>query len=126
MPGVEKERALLIMEKMRETLDVGEITYSDGRSAKARATVSVGIAAYRDDGNNTVELGRKATGALFRTKAAGRNRVYLAREEKMATKTSHYTVEQLKRPAPLPKKTGTGEAVLLREALDDVLKKYDE
>jgi hypothetical protein len=43
----------------------------------------------------------------------------------MVTKTSHYTFEQLKRLSDLAKREGLGEAVLLREALDDILKKYD-
>jgi hypothetical protein len=43
----------------------------------------------------------------------------------MITKTSHYTYEQLQRLAELAKKEGMGEAILLREGLDDLLKKYD-
>lgn len=43
----------------------------------------------------------------------------------MITKTSHYTYEQLQRLSELSKKEGMGEAILLREALDDLLKKYD-
>jgi hypothetical protein len=73
----------------------------------------------------TVEVVRKSEGALYRAKAGGRNRVCLSREEKMVTKTSHYTYEQLQRLSELAKKEGLGEAVLLREALDDLLKKYD-
>ncbi|MCL2707555.1 MAG: diguanylate cyclase [Defluviitaleaceae bacterium] len=125
LPGIEKERALFIMEKLRETLEVGEITDKNGRLALVKATVSVGIAAYRDDGCNLVELVRKADGALYRAKISGRNKVSLAREEKMITKTSHYTVEQLKRLTELSQKQSVGEAVLLREALDDLMKKYD-
>jgi len=42
----------------------------------------------------------------------------------MAPKTSHYTLTQLKRLSELAKEQGIGEAVLLREALDDLLIKY--
>jgi two-component system chemotaxis response regulator CheY len=83
------------------------------------------VATYREDGTNAVELVRKADNALYRAKITGRNKVCLAREEKMVTKTSHYTVEQLHRLTELAKERGVGEAILLREALDDVLKKYD-
>ena len=55
----------------------------------------------------------------------GRSRVCLAREEKMVTKTSHYTAEQLQQLTKLSKREGIGEAVLLREALDALLQKYD-
>jgi hypothetical protein len=42
----------------------------------------------------------------------------------MAPKTSHYTLTQLERLSELAKEQGVGEAVLLREALDDLLIKY--
>jgi len=50
--------------------------------------------------------------------------VMLAFEERMAPKTSHFTLTQLERLAELAKDQGIGEAVLLREALDDLLVKY--
>ena len=46
-------------------------------------------------------------------------------EEKMVPKTSHYTRDQLQRLGKLSKREGVGEAILLREALDMLLKKYD-
>ena len=49
----------------------------------------------------------------------------MAREEKMIPKTSHYTQEQLQRLGELSKLEGIGEAILLWEALDMLLKKYD-
>lgn len=126
MPGVEKEQALLVMEKLRAAFPHGIAVNAEEPQIVAHATISIGVAAYRDDGANVVELVRKADGAMFRAKMTGRNKVCLAREEKMVTKTSHYTVEQLKRLTALSQKENTGEAVLLREALDDLLKKYDE
>ena len=68
---------------------------------------------------------RKAESALFRVKQNGRNKVLLAREEKMIPKTSHYTADQLQALTKLSKREGIGEAILLREALDMLLKKYD-
>jgi predicted DNA-binding protein len=44
----------------------------------------------------------------------------------MITKTSYYTAPQLERLSALAKKTKRNEATLLREALDDILKKYDD
>ena len=48
----------------------------------------------------------------------------LAYEEKMVPKTAHFTATQLERLADLAKDQAIGEAVLLREALDDLLIKY--
>ena len=47
------------------------------------------------------------------------------KEEKMVPKTSHFTQDQLQRLAKLAKREGVGEAILLREGLDLLLKKYD-
>lgn len=114
----EKEDVLLLLEDARKGYD-GALP--DGTCL----TLSVGIAAARDDAAGYRELVRKAEGALFRGKAMGRNRVCLAREEKMVTKTTHYTTEQLKRLTRVAEKEGVGEAALLREALDMLLKRYD-
>lgn len=44
----------------------------------------------------------------------------------MVTKTSHYTATQLERLALLARTLKRNEASILREALDDVLKKYND
>jgi len=105
------------MEQKRKAFSV---TAPDGEAM----TISIGIAAAFDDAARCQELMRKAESAMFRAKYSGRNKVYLAREEKMVPKTSHYTSDQLKRLSALSKREGIGEAILLREALDMLLKKY--
>jgi diguanylate cyclase (GGDEF)-like protein len=124
LPATEKERAFLLVEKARDKWCDGGIQGEQGRLAMD-VSFSAGISCCPEDGTRMAEIVRKAEGALFRAKAGGANRVCLSREEKMVTKTSHYTYEQLQRLAQLAKKEGMGEAVLLREALDDLLKKYD-
>ncbi len=114
----EKEDVFLAMEELRRGC---RVILPDGRAQ----TVSVGIASAPDDGASYLDLVRKAEGAMYRAKAGDCNRVCLAREEKMVTKTSHYTAEQLKRLTKVSKREGVGEAVLLREALDALLRKYD-
>ena len=128
MPGVEKEKAFLLFEKSREALSGKPIKVSVGNSEKTELFVSIsaGVATYREDGINVVEMVRKADGAMYRAKMTGRNKVSIARDEKMVTKTSHYTTEQLQRLSELAKEKSIGEAILLREALDDLLKKYDD
>lgn len=121
LPNTEKERAFLIMEKLRDSFS---FEHKEGERP-VNATLSIGISSCPEDGSRITEIVRKAEGALFRAKKAGRNKVCLSREEKMITKTSHYTYEQLQRLSELAKKEGMGEAILLREALDDLLKKYD-
>jgi len=101
----------------------------DGYAVKApdgvRQTITIGMATAFEDASRAPELIRKADSALFRAKASGGNRVALAKEEKMVPKTSHYTQDQLHRLSRAAKQEGIGEAILLREALDMLLKKYD-
>ncbi len=117
-PGTEKEEAFLQMEQLRKNYPVAT---HDG----VKQTITIGIATAPEDGARATELMSKADGALYRAKVNGRDRVCLAREEKMVTKTSHYTVDQLQRLTKLSKREGVGEAVLLREALNALLKKYE-
>jgi len=90
-------------------------------------TCSIGLASYPADGQTDVELVREADQALYMAKAAGGNKVSLPlADSRMITKTSHYTATQLERLAHLAKTLKRNEASLLREALDDLLKKHND
>lgn len=90
-------------------------------------TCSIGLASYPSHGNRDVELMRAADQALYLAKTTGRNKVALPlTDSRMITKTSHYTATQLERLAELAKRVKRNEASLLREALDDLLKKHKD
>ena len=114
----EREDIFLFLNELKNGFDVKT---PDG----AKQSITIGMATAFVDASRCAELIRKADGALFRAKAGGRNRVAMAKEEKMIPKTSHYTQDQLQRLTELAKKEGIGEAILLREALDMLFKKYD-
>ncbi len=120
LPGYTKEEAFLLAETLRKAVCETDLGHKD-----LNQTISIGISSYPDDGNRTAEIIRMADGALIRAKKTGRNRVCLAREEKMVPKTSHYTLFQLEKLTETAKRMSVGEAVLLREALDDLIRKYD-
>ncbi|MDX9972018.1 MAG: diguanylate cyclase [FCB group bacterium] len=125
LPGVAKESAFLLAEEARKGFDRTHEFSTADRKELLSLTVSVGLAAYPDDGGKDIDVVRKANEAVYRAKVSGRNKVCLAREEKMVTKTSHYTQGQLEGLSRLAKREGLNESVLLREALDDLLRKYN-
>jgi diguanylate cyclase (GGDEF)-like protein len=92
-----------------------------------RITCTIGLASFPAHGKRLPELLREADQALYAAKLGGRNKVALPLAEgRMITKTSYYTATQLERLAQLAKRVDRNEATLLREALDDVLKKYND
>ena len=115
---MEREEIFLFLNELKNGYDVRT---PDGETQ----TITVGMATAFEDASRCAELVRKADGALFRAKVSGGNKVTMAKEEKMVPKTSHFTQDQLQRLAKLSRREGVGEAILLREALDLLLKKYD-
>ncbi|MBO5501914.1 MAG: GGDEF domain-containing protein [Clostridia bacterium] len=115
--GYEKEDVFLVMERIRAGYDCP--------LPNGKQTLSVGIASSPEDGELPGEIVRKADAAMVRAKLNGHNRVCLAREEKMVVKTAHYPQDMLHRLTKLSKREGASEAILLREALEQLLRKYD-
>ncbi len=120
LPKTEKEQAFLVAETLRTGFEA-----LTPKTARTPLTISCGVAASPDDGDSVAGLVRKVSEALYRAKLNGRNRVALAREEKMVTKTVHYTQGQLEGLSRLAKREELNEATLLREALDDLLRKHN-
>lgn len=125
LPETEKEQAFLEVEQARNAFEGARSIEVAGKSPEVSLSLSAGVAAYPDDGANAAEVVRKANEAIYRAKVNGRNKACLARDEKMMTKTSYYAQGQLYGLSRLAKREGLNEAVLLREALDDLLRKYN-
>lgn len=123
--SLEKEQAFLRIEDARIRFDTPHKVTINNETQTIEATISCGVAAYPDDGSKSNDVIRKCSEALYRAKISGRNKISLAREEKMVTKTTHYTTGQLDGLQRLAKREGLNEATLLREALDDILRKYN-
>lgn len=124
-PELEKEQAFLRLEAFRASFAQPRVVAGGGGPVELTPSVSAGLAACPDDDTDGAALLVKACEALYRAKVSGRNKVCLAREERMVTKTSHYTQGQLLGLRRLSEREGFGEAVLLREALNDLLRKYN-
>ncbi|MDR1688687.1 MAG: diguanylate cyclase [Clostridiales bacterium] len=125
MPKGSKEKAFLLAENLRTLINGEKLNYVSADGRALTQSVSAGISSYPDDGNRPADIFRRADSAMARAKKSGRNLVCLSREEKLLPKTSHYTQAQLEKLSVISEKINVGEASLLREALDDLLKKYD-
>jgi diguanylate cyclase (GGDEF)-like protein len=127
LPNSRAETAFVLAEEVRKLIEDTEMEISVGeQTVTCKVSVSGGVAAYPTDARDQVDVLRKADEALYRAKRTGRNRICLPTDSQMVTKTSHYTQTQLERLAELAKTLGKSEAFLLREAVDDLLRKYDD
>jgi diguanylate cyclase (GGDEF)-like protein len=125
LPGTRLDDAFTLFDAFRRRL--AETVFDDGPCRGMRITTSIGLASYPTDGANDVELLRAADHALYIAKQTGTNKVALPlQDSRMVTKTSHYTDTQLKRLRALAETVEKTDAILLREALDDLLKKYGD
>ncbi len=123
LPDTRLDEAFTLFEEFRRR--VAALTFEE--HPDVHVTVSIGLAAYPTHGKTDVELSREADQAVYLAKVSGRNKVSLPlSDSRMVTKTSYYTATQLERLAQLAKMVKRNEASLLREALDDVLKKYND
>ena len=123
-PFTEREQAFLALEAIRFEIEKIQYIEVQGLKLEPKVAVSGGVAAYPIDGSDEREILRKADQAIYRAKGTGRNKICLSHEERMVTKTTHYTPTQLERLAKLSHDLNVGEAELLREAMDDLLIKY--
>lgn len=125
LPEVEKEQAFLQMEAFRAAFSATRDVSVGTKTESLTVTVSMGLSTFPDDGAKAQDVIHKANEALYRAKVSGRNKICLAREEKMVTKTSHYMQGQLMGLRRLAEREKIGEALLLREALNDLLRKHN-
>lgn len=121
LPGVPLEQAFLRAERLRADLNEA----FKRAVAERRCTASVGVANHPRDAKNADELARKAELALYAAKELGGDAVSLTPGENMVLRSSYYATAQLGRLRSLAERMKKKEAVLLREALDDLLRKYD-
>ena len=125
MPGGGKEDAFIKAERLRVLVCEERLGHTSADGIPLTQSISAGVSSFPDDGVRPDDVCRRAESAMIRAKKNGRNAVCLAREEKLIPKTSHYTRAQLEKLSVMSGKLNAGESALLREALDDLLKKYD-
>lgn len=116
LPHASAENALILLEEIRAHLAEHPV---DGLAISA----TFGVAARPPHATETTELFRCADEALARGKSEGGNRVAIYVEEKMVLKSNYYSRASLARLSKLAGRLNRTEASLLREALDDLIRK---
>jgi diguanylate cyclase (GGDEF)-like protein len=122
VPGMALETAFLKAEKLRQDLNAA---MAKETPKGLKVTASIGVAAAPRDAKTSSDLMKKADLALYAAKDQGSDTVALAPGDEMILKSSYYTAAQLGRLRSLAERQKKKESVLLREALDDLLRKYD-
>ena len=121
-PGLTVESAFLRADTLRRDIDAA---FAKALARGQRCAVSIGVANIPRDAKSPEDLMRKADLALYAAKEQGGDTVGLTPADDMVLKSSYYSAAQLARLKGLAERKKTKEAVLLREALEDVLRKYD-
>ena len=121
-PGLTVEAAFLRADALRRDVDAA---FAKVLARGQRCAVSIGVANIPRDAKGPDELMRKADLALYAAKEQGGDTVGLTPANDMVLKSSYYSAAQLSRLKALAERKKTKEAVLLREGLEDILRKYD-
>ena len=121
-PGIALEGAFLRAERVRSELNTALRRAIPARFA---ASATIGVANVPRDAKTAEQLMRKADLALYTAKEQGGNSVGLPPPEDMVLRSSYYSRAQLGRLRSLGERLKKKDAVLLREALDDLLRKYE-
>jgi len=123
LEGATLEQAFLQMERFRAKIEASADVFQLPQDP--RITVTVGVAQYPRDGKTESALRRAASAALVSAKEIGRNQVALPPNEEMVMKSCYYPSTNVRRLKSLAEQLNKKESALLREALDDLLRKYD-
>ncbi|HYF76540.1 MAG TPA: diguanylate cyclase [Symbiobacteriaceae bacterium] len=119
LPGASLESAFLRLEAFRSRVE------SAAGQLPVAATVTAGVAQYPRDARTVQSLLQAADAALVAAKEGGRNQVALPPTEEMVMKSCYYPAASIRRLKSAAERVGRKESELLREALADLLRKYD-
>lgn len=121
LPGRSLEQAFLQMESLRQAVHAFDFSLPDGR----KLAVTIGVAQFPRDAKDARTVQQAADAALASAKESGRNQVALPPNEEMVMKSCYYPASGVRRLKQLAERLARKESTLLREALDDLFRKYD-
>jgi diguanylate cyclase len=121
--GATLEQAFLRMEMLRSRIEAGTATFALPDNHQVQVTI--GVAQVPRDAKDLRGLLEAADAALQSAKEGGRNQVALPSNEEMVMKSCYYPSTQVRKLKVLAERQGRKESQLLREALDELFRKYD-
>jgi diguanylate cyclase len=125
--GLDLDNAFFEAEQLRAELSEMVFPVRAGdKEVEIDVTFSAGVATYPGDPEGRSELIDLAEDAARRAYERGGSRSTFGRAVNMIPKTSHYLPTQLQRLRDLKDRMDRSEASLLREALSDLLRKFDQ
>ncbi len=119
IPDISLEHVFLQAEDLRKQIE-------EKQTSTIRGTVSIGVANAPRDGKDVEGVIRSASAALYTAKENGRNCVALPPNEEMIMKTCYYPSALINRLKQIAPRVGKKESVLLREALENLLRQHDD
>ncbi|HET9221828.1 MAG TPA: diguanylate cyclase [Roseiflexaceae bacterium] len=123
MPGLSLEEAFLRVEALRRQIE--DAAQRFGLPNQQAVTIKGGVAQHPRDAKDARGLLEAAAAALQAAKEGGGNRVALPPNEEMVMKSCYYPATSLRKLQALADRLSRKESHLLREALDDLFRKYD-
>ena len=123
LPEMGLEQAFLRMEALRARIAAAAEHFD--LPEPREVTITIGVAQYPRDGKTADGLLKAADAALLSAKENGRNSVGLPPNEEMVMKSCYYPTTSVRKLKSLAERLNRKEAPLLREALSDLLRKYD-
>lgn len=124
--GMRTEAAFIETEYLRGELSKAQWPIND-QDERIRVSFSGGVATYPDHSDDRAELIGFAEEAARRIYSEGGGQsTGMPRPEKQVLKSNYYYPSQLERLKQVAQHQERTEAALLREALNDLLRKYDQ
>jgi diguanylate cyclase len=124
MPKTPLEQAFLKMEAVRGQVEREQERL--GLPPHRRITLTIGVAQYPRDAKDGQGLMKAADSAMVAAKENGKNQVALPSTEEMVMKSCYYPYSSVRNLKALAERLNRKESQLLREALVDVIRKYDQ
>ncbi len=122
LPAVEPDQALTAGEEIGRRFE--GMAKSVLNRKRLKAHLKGGLAVFPQDADNRIDLFRLCREAVLRASQKKGTMIIQASKEEMVHHSTQYSNDQLERLKNISSREGISEDILLREALDHIIKRY--